>query len=93
MKVTEVRLRLVKKDEVREKLRAFADITLDNAFAVHEITIIDGEKGLFVAMPSKKSSDGSFKDIAHPIESSLRREISEKVLSKYHEINNSAVQD
>ena len=69
MEVTDVRLRRVNTDG---RMRAIASITLDNEFVVHDIRVIDGNNGLFVAMPSKRTPDGEFRDIAHPINSGTR---------------------
>ena len=67
MTITDVWVRKIEKEG---KLKAIVSITLDNEFVVHDIKVIEGEKGLFIAMPSKKSADGEFRDIAHPINSS-----------------------
>ena len=72
MEVTDVRLRRVNTDG---RMRAIASITLDNEFVVHDIRVIDGNNGLFVAMPSKRTPDGEFRDIAHPINSATRGKI------------------
>ena len=69
MEVTDVRLRKVETDG---RMRAIASITIDNEFVVHDIRVIDGNEGLFVAMPSKRTPDGEFRDVAHPINSSAR---------------------
>ncbi|RKJ62520.1 septation protein SpoVG, partial [Butyricicoccus sp. 1XD8-22] len=76
-----VRLRRVQTDG---RMRAIASITLDDAFVVHDIRVIDGNSGLFVAMPSKRTPDGEFRDIAHPINSETRNMIQEVVLAAYH---------
>lgn len=81
MEVTDVRLRRVQTDG---RMRAIASITLDNEFVVHDIRVIDGNSGLFVAMPSKRTADGEFRDIAHPINQSMRGKIQETVLAAYH---------
>nr|WP_106782153.1 septation regulator SpoVG [Lysinibacillus timonensis] len=81
MLVTDVRLRRVQTDG---RMRAIASITLDDAFVVHDIRVIDGNSGLFVAMPSKRTPDGEFRDIAHPINSDTRNMIQEVVLAAYH---------
>lgn len=80
MEVTDVRLRRVETDG---RMRAIASITLDNEFVVHDIRVIDGNAGLFVAMPSKRTPDGEFRDIAHPINSGTRSKIQESVLAAY----------
>ncbi|MFJ7922435.1 septation regulator SpoVG [Lysinibacillus fusiformis] len=81
MEVTDVRLRRVQTDG---RMRAIASITLDNEFVVHDIRVIDGNTGLFVAMPSKRTPDGEFRDIAHPINSDTRNKIQEIILNTYH---------
>lgn len=80
VEVTDVRLRRV---SAEGKMRAIASITFDDEFVVHDVRIIDGNNGLFVAMPSKRTSDGEFKDIAHPINSGTREKIQTAVLSAY----------
>lgn len=82
MTITDVWVRKITKEG---KLRAIVSITLDNEFVVHDIKVIEGEKGLFIAMPSKKSADGEFRDIAHPINSSTRENIQSVILQKYKE--------
>ena len=81
MEVTDVRLRRV---QTEGRMRAIASITLDDEFVVHDIRVIDGNTGLFVAMPSKRTPDGEFRDIAHPINSGTRNKIQEIVLEAYH---------
>ncbi|MDR3260157.1 MAG: septation regulator SpoVG [Fusobacteriaceae bacterium] len=85
MRITDVRLRTVK-NEKELKLKAYADITFEGCFVIHGLKIIDGRKGMFVAMPSRKMPDGEYKDIAHPIVQELRKSITEIVIAKYHEI-------
>lgn len=85
MKITDVRLRTVKSEE-ETKLKAYADITLEGCFVIHGLKIIDGQKGMFVAMPSRKMPDGEYKDIAHPITLDLRKDITDVVIAKYNEI-------
>ena len=82
MKITDVRIRKVAKDW---KMKAEVSITLDGEFVVHDIKVIEGEKGLFIAMPSRKASDGEYRDIAHPINSSTRDTIQMTILEKYQE--------
>lgn len=82
MQITDVRVRKVSKDG---KMKAIASITLDNEFVIHDIKVIEGEKGLFIAMPSRKASDGEYRDIAHPINSDTRARIQSVVLKKYDE--------
>lgn len=80
MQVTNVRLRKV---ETNGRMRAIASITIDEEFVVHDIRIIEGNEGLFVAMPSKRTPDGEFRDVAHPIIPSTRTKIQEAVLQAY----------
>ena len=82
MQITDVRVRRVAKEG---KLKAVASITLDEEFVVHDIKVIEGEKGLFIAMPSKKSADGEYRDIAHPINSGTRENMQNLILAKYEE--------
>ena len=82
MQITDVRIRKVEKEG---KMRAVVSITLDDEFVVHDIKVIDGEKGLFIAMPSRKASDGEYRDIAHPINSGTRDRIQRLILEKYNE--------
>jgi stage V sporulation protein G len=82
MEITDVRVRRVAKDG---KMKAVVSITIDNEFVIHDIKVIEGEKGLFIAMPSRKSSDGEYRDIAHPINSDTRKKIQELILEKYAE--------
>lgn len=84
MKITDVRLRAVK-NENEFKLKAYADVTFDDCFVIHGLKIIDGQKGMFVAMPSRRMPDGEYKDIAHPITPELRKEITDSVITKYNE--------
>ncbi len=80
MQITDVRVRKITKEG---RMKAIVSITLDNEFAIHDIKIIEGEKGLFIAMPSKKSADGEYRDIAHPINSSTREKIQSIILEGY----------
>src|SRR5690625_2550411 len=84
MEVTEVRLRRV---NTEGRMRAIASVTFDGEFVVHDIRVIDGNNGLFVAMPSKRTPDGEFRDIAHPINSNTRAKIQEAVLAEYHRVD------
>ena len=86
MNITDVRIRKVEKEG---KMKAVVSITIDDEFVVHDINVIDGEKGLFIAMPSRKASDGEYRDIAHPINSATRESIQNLILDKYkQEIEN-----
>ena len=80
MQVTDVRVRKIEKEG---KMRAIVSITLDNEFVIHDIKVIEGEKGLFIAMPSTKAADGEYRDIAHPINSGTRDRIQKVILDKY----------
>lgn len=80
MKITDVRVRKVESDS---KMRAVASITIDDVFVIHDIKIIDGEKGLFIAMPSKKGADGEYRDIAHPINSDTRVMLQDVILEAF----------
>ena len=80
MQITDVRIRKVEKEG---KMKAVVSITIDEEFVVHDIKAIDGEKGLFIAMPSRKAADGEYRDIAHPINSDTRNKIQQIILEKY----------
>ena len=82
MKVTDVRLRKIQTDG---RMKALVSITLDESFVVHDLRVIEGNSGLFVAMPSKRTPDGEFRDIAHPINSEMRQEIQDAVMKVYEE--------
>ena len=82
MQITDVRIRKVEKEG---KLKAVVSITIDEEFVVHDIKIIEGEKGLFIAMPSRKASDGEYRDIAHPINSDTRDRIQSLILDRYQD--------
>ena len=82
MQITDVRVRKVAKEG---KMRAVVSITIDDVFVVHDIKVIEGEKGLFIAMPSRKAADGEYRDIAHPINSDTRDMIQSLILEKYQE--------
>ena len=82
MQITDVRVRKVAKEG---KLKAVVSITMDEEFVVHDIKVIEGEKGLFIAMPSKKAVDGEYRDIAHPINSDTREKNKKTILKKYEE--------
>ena len=85
MQITDVRVRKVDKEG---KMKAVVSITIDDEFVVHDIKVIEGDKGLFIAMPSRKSSDGEYRDIAHPINSDTRQKIQQLILEKYEEAQN-----
>ena len=80
MQITDVRVRKIEKEG---KMKAIVSITIDNEFVVHDIKVIEGEKGLFIAMPSRKAADGEYRDIAHPINSGTRVMIQSVILERY----------
>ena len=80
MQITDVRVRKITKEG---KMRAIVSITIDEEFVIHDIKVIEGDKGLFIAMPSKKATDGEYRDIAHPINSSTREKIQTIILEAY----------
>lgn len=80
MQITDVRVRKITKEG---KMRAIVSITIDDEFVIHDIKVIEGDKGLFIAMPSKKATDGEYRDIAHPINSSTRERIQDMILDSY----------
>ena len=80
MEITDIRLKKVTKEG---KMKAIASITFDNEFVVHDIKVIEGEKGLFIAMPSRKAADGDYRDIAHPINQTARKRIQTLILDEY----------
>lgn len=80
MNITDVRVRKMTKEG---KMKAVVSITIDDEFVVHDIKVIDGEKGLFIAMPSRRATDGEYRDIAHPINSETRDKIQKIILESY----------
>ena len=83
MNITDVRVRKIAKEG---KMKAVVSITIDDEFVVHDIKVIEGEKGLFIAMPSRKSTDGEYRDIAHPINSETREKIQSIILENYEKV-------
>ena len=83
MQVTDVRIRKFTKEG---KMKAIVSITLDDEFVIHDIKIIEGEKGMFIAMPSRRAGDGEYRDIAHPINSDTREKVQKMILDKYETI-------
>lgn len=92
MEITDVRVR---KLLAEGKMKAIASVTIDNAFVIHDVKVVDGQNGLFVAMPSRKTANGEFRDIAHPISQEARNTIQSIVLQKYQEAleNQDAIQE
>lgn len=82
MEITDIRIRRL---DSNGKMKAVASITIDDEFVLHDIKIVDGEKGLFIAMPSKKTSDGQFRDIAHPIRTETRNRIQDLILERFRQ--------
>ena len=82
MHITDVRVRKIAKEG---KMKAIVSITIDDEFVIHDIKVIEGEKGMFIAMPSKKATDGEYRDIAHPINSGTRESIQNIILEKYEQ--------
>ncbi len=83
MQITDVRIRKISKEG---KMKAVVSITFDSEFVVHDIKVIEGEKGLFIAMPSRRAGDGEYRDIAHPINSDTREMIQKIILEKYEAV-------
>lgn len=81
MQITELRLRKV---ENEGKLKAYVTVTFDNCFVVHNVKIIEGKTGLFIAMPSRKTANGEYKDVAHPISPDFRNELQNKILAEFN---------
>ena len=82
MQITDVRIRKIATDG---KMKAIVSVTFDDQFVIHDIKVIEGQNGLFIAMPSRKTPDGEFKDIAHPINSETREELQNLIIEKYNE--------
>lgn len=85
MEITDVRVRKV---AAEGKMKAIVSVTFDNEFVVHDIKVIEGQNGLFIAMPSRKTPDGEFKDIAHPINTQTREKIQKSILDEYERVKN-----
>ena len=83
MNITDVRVRLVKKED--SKLKAVASVTFDDCFVVHDIKVIEGNEGFFIAMPSRKTGEGEYKDIAHPIKTETREELLKVIFRAFEE--------
>ncbi len=83
MQITDIRIRVVDTDS---KMKAVASVTFDDAFVVHDIKIIEGEQGLFIAMPSRKTRDNEYRDIAHPINGEMRNQLSNAIIERYNQL-------
>ena len=90
MQITDIRVRKIQGDG---KMRGMASITIDDEFVVHDIKIIEGEKGYFIAMPSRRSKEGEFRDVAHPIKSETRTRLQKMILKAYEEAPDAAPGD
>ena len=91
MKISDVRIRIIKKND--NKLKAVASITIDDCFVVHDIKVIEGDNGYFIAMPSRKTLDGEYKDIVHPLNTETREKIRDLVLNAFEEAKNKQDQE
>ena len=89
MTITDVRVRKIASEG---KMKAIVSITFNEEFVIHDIKVIEGQNGLFIAMPSRKTPDGEFKDIAHPINSTTREKIQKAILDEYEKVKNSELQ-
>lgn len=90
MNITDVRIRKI---TTGGKMKAVVSLTIDDCFAVHDIKVIESQNGLFIAMPSRKTPDGQFKDIAHPINSETRKAIEELIIEKFNELEDEPVEE
>ncbi|WP_027632551.1 septation regulator SpoVG [Clostridium hydrogeniformans] len=90
MQITDVRIRKISSEG---KMKAIVSVTFDNDFVVHDIKVIEGQNGLFIAMPSRKTPDGEFKDIAHPINTETREKIQKAIFDEYEKVKNEEPQD
>ena len=85
MQITDVRIRKITSEG---KMKAIVSVTFNNEFVVHDIKIIEGQNGLFIAMPSRRTPDGEFKDIAHPINTATREQLQNSILAEYEKVKN-----
>ena len=83
MNITDIRIRKIDKEG---KMKAVVSITIDDVFAVHDIKVIEGEKGLFIAMPSRRNAEGEYRDVAHPINSETRQYLQDLIMRKYEQM-------
>ena len=90
MNITDVRIRKI---SAEGKMKAIVSVTFENQFVVHDIKVIEGQNGLFIAMPSRKTPDGEFKDIAHPINTETIEQIQKAILDEYEKVKNLDVQE
>lgn len=90
MKITDVRVRKIKSDG---KLKAYVTVTFDNVFVIHNVKVIEGKNGAFIAMPSRRTKNGEYKDVAHPIHSEFRNEMKDVILDAYEKADDSEIVD
>lgn len=90
MKITDVRVRKIKSDG---KLKAYVTVTFDNTFVIHNVKVIEGKNGAFIAMPSRRTKNGEYKDVAHPIHSEFRNEMKDVILDAYEKADDSEIVD
>lgn len=90
MQITDVRIRKITSDG---KMKAIVSVTFDDEFVIHDIKVIEGQNGLFIAMPSRKTPDGEFKDIAHPINTETREKIQKSIFDQYEKVKNEDLED
>lgn len=83
MNITDIRIRMISKEG---KMKAVASVTIDDEFVIHDIKVIDGDKGLFIAMPSRKTAEGEYRDIAHPISTESRESLQKMILTAYEKV-------
>lgn len=90
VKINDVRIRLIQKED--SKLKAVASIVIEDSFVIHDIKVLEGNQGYFVAMPSRKTPDGQYKDVAHPLNTPTREELNKVVLAEFEKAKNEAAQ-
>lgn len=90
MTISDVRIRKIASEG---KMKAIVSVTFDNEFVIHDIKVIEGQNGLFIAMPSRKTPDGEFKDIAHPINTSTRESLQRSILDEYEKVKNEPMEN
>ena len=90
MQITDVRIRKITSEG---KMKAIVSVTFNNEFVVHDIKIIEGQNGLFIAMPSRRTPDGEFKDTAHPINTATREQLQNSILAEYEKVKNQASEE
>ncbi len=87
MEITDIRVKkIITENSAESKMKAVVSVTFDDAFVVHDIKVIEGQEKLFTAMPSRKTQDGEFKDIAHPINRDMRIKLEEAILAEYQKV-------